>query len=117
MTAGSKETLRDYFKAVNIDSIKFGTKDFPYTRMQYVKSFVSMFNYVEETGLLNKIKAFYPFAYTPINKRDINVFDPNGPRLEFGKGWQTDLNLSNSDENQLKEFAKQASDNLTRKIN
>ena len=116
MTSGSKETLRDYFKAVNIDSIKFGTKDFPFTRMQYVKSFVSMFNHMEETNIWHKMKAMYPFQDTPVDKRDINVFDPNGPRLEFGEGWQTSLNLSKSDENQLKEFAKQASDNLTRKI-
>lgn len=116
MKTENKQTLRDYFKAVNIDSIKFGTEDFPFTRMQYVKSFVSMFNHMEETGIFHKMKAYYPFEYTPINKRDINVFDPNGPRLEFGKGWQTDLNLSNSDKNKVKEFAKQASDNLTRKI-
>lgn len=116
MTAGSKQTLKDYFKAVNIDSIEFETKDFPYTRLQYVKAFVSMFNHMEETNMWHKMKAFYPFQDAPVDKRDINVFDPNGPRLEFGEGWQTSLNLSKSDENQLKDFVKQASDNLTRKI-
>lgn len=116
MKIENKQTLRDYFKAVNIDSIEFGTKDFPYTRMQYVKYIVSLFNHMEETKIWNKMKAFYPFQYAPLDKRDINVFDPNGLRLEFGEGWQTSINLSNSDENKVKEFTKQASDNLTRKI-
>lgn len=116
MTEGSKQTLKDYFKAVDIDSIKFGTKNFPYTRMQYIKAFVSLFNHMEVTGIWHKMKAFYPFQHTPVDKRDINVLDPNGPRLNFGEKWQTNLNLSKSDENELKEFVEQSSTNLTRKI-
>jgi hypothetical protein len=62
------------------------------------------------------MKAMYPFRDTPISKRDINLMDPNGPRLNLGKGWQTSLNLSESEENSVKEFAKHATNKLTRKI-
>ena len=116
MKAEGKRTLREYFKAINIDKMPFGTKDFPYTRLMFVKGYVSMFNHMEETGIWGKMKAIYPFRDTLVHKRDINLLDPNGPRLNLGKGWQTSLNLSKSKKNKVKRFAKKASANLTRNI-
>ena len=116
MTETGKRTLREYFLAVKIDKIPFGTKSVPYTRMQYVKAFVSMFTHMEKTGIWSKMKAIYPFGDAPVDKQDINLMNPNGPRLNLGKGWQTSLNLSKSEKNKVKKFAKKASDNLTRNI-
>ena len=83
MKPKNKQMLRNYFKAVNIDSIEFNTKDFPYTRMTYVKSFVGLINDWESTGILDKMRAWYPFADMPKGSHGINVLDANGERLKL----------------------------------
>jgi hypothetical protein len=83
MKAKNKQMLRDYFKAIHINSIEFNTKAFPYTRMTYVKSFVGLINDWESTGILDKMRAFYPFADMPKGSHGINVLDANGERLKL----------------------------------
>jgi hypothetical protein len=83
MKPKNKQMLRDYFKAVNIDSIEFNTKDFPYTRLTFVKSLIVLINDWESTGILDKMRAWFPFLDMPKGSHVINVLDANGERLKL----------------------------------
>jgi hypothetical protein len=115
MKAQNKQMLRDYFKAIKIDQIKFETKDFPYTRMNYVKSLVEYVNEMERTGILDKMRTYFPFLDMRNNKIYTNA-GANETRLDFGNGWITNIDLTESDKKELKDFAEKASNYLTRKI-
>jgi hypothetical protein len=109
MTPKNKQMLRDYFKAVNIDSIEFDTKDFPYTRMTYVKLLVGYVNEMERTGMLDKMRTWFPFLDTQNNKIYTNVLDEKETRFNFDHGLITN-------KEHLNDFAEKASNYLTRKI-
>ena len=73
MTPKNKQMLKDYFKAIKIDQIEFETKDFPYTRMNYVKSLVEYVNEMERTGILDKMRTYFPFLDMQNNKLYTNA--------------------------------------------
>ena len=116
MKPKNKQMLRDYFKAVNIDSIEFNTKDFPYTRMTYVKLLVGYVNEMERTGMLDKMRAWFPFLDTQNNKIYTKVLDETETRFDFGHGLITNIDLNESDKKELNDFVEKASNSLTRKI-
>jgi hypothetical protein len=116
MKPKNKQMLRNYFKAVNIDSIEFNTKAFPYTRLTYVKSFVGLINDWESTGILDKMRAWYPFLDMPKGSHGINVLDEKETRFNFDHGLITNIDLTESDKKELNDFAEKASNSLTRKI-
>ncbi len=116
MTPQNKQMLRDYFKAIKIDQIKFNTRDFPYTRLTYVKSLVQYVNELERTGVLDEMRIFFPFLDTQNKKIYTNVLDEKETRFDFGQGWLTNIDLNESDKKQINDFAEKASNSLTRKI-
>jgi hypothetical protein len=116
MKAQNKQMLRDYFKAIKIDQIKFNTRDFPYTRMNYVKSLVEYVNEMERTGILDKMRTYFPFLDMRNNKIYTKVLDEKETRFDFGQGWLTTIDLNESDKKQINDFAEKVSNSLTRKI-
>jgi hypothetical protein len=116
MTPKNKQMLRDYFKAIKIDQIKFNTRGFAYTRLTYVKSLVGYVNELERTGVLDKMRILFPFLDTQNNKIYTKVLDEKETRFNFGQGWLTSIDLTESDKKELKDFAEKASNSLTRKI-
>ena len=116
MKAQNKQMLRDYFKAIKIDQIEFNTRDFPYTRMTYVKLLVGYVNELERTGVLDKMRTWFPFLDTQNNKIYTNFLDEKETRFDFGKGWITNIYLTESDKKELKDFAEKASNKLTRNL-
>lgn len=117
MKESSKQILRDYFKAIEIDNMPFETSEFPYTRLTYVKAFVGFIDNLEKYEILDKIKAFYPFTDIPISTIGINVLDANGRILIPREEIITDINLSESDKKELIDFVRESSNSLTSEDN
>jgi hypothetical protein len=116
MKTENKQMLKDYFKAIKIDEIEFDTKDFPYTRMNYVKSLVEYVNAMERTGILDKMRTYFPFLDMRNNKIYTKVLDEKETRFDFGQGWLTTIDLNESDKKQINDFAEKASNKLTRNL-
>jgi hypothetical protein len=116
MTPQNKQMLKDYFKAIKIDQIEFNTRDFPYTRLTYVKSLVGYVNELERTGVLDKMRILFPFLNTQNKKIYTKVLDEKETRFDFGKEWLTNIDLNESNKKQINDFAEKASNSLTRKI-
>jgi hypothetical protein len=104
MKAQNKQMLRDYFKAIKIDQIEFNTRDFPYTRLTYVKSLVGYVNEMERTGVLDKMRILFPFLDMQNNKIYTKVLDEKETRFDFGKGWLTNIDLNESNKTLMKDF-------------
>jgi hypothetical protein len=116
MKTENKQMLKGYFKAIKIDQIEFETKDFPYTRLTYVKSLVGYVNELEGTGVLDKMRILFPFLDTQNNKIYTKVLDEKETRFDFGHGWLANIDLNESDKTLMKDFTEKASNSLTRKI-
>ncbi len=116
MKTENKQMLKDYFKAIKIDEIEFDTKDFPYTRMNYVKSLVEYVNAMERTGILDKMRTYFPFLDMRNNKIYTKFLDEKETRFDFGQGWLTTIDLNESDKKQINDFAEKASNKLTRNL-
>lgn len=114
MKESSKQTIRNYLRAINIDNIPFGTKDYPFTRLEYVKSLTAFV--IASEGIWEKMKAWYPFMDMSTDKLYVNASTANETRLDFGKGWLTNIDLTETDKTELKNAAEKASSKLTRKI-
>jgi hypothetical protein len=62
------------------------------------------------------MRILFPFLDTQNNKIYTKVLDEKETRFNFGQGWLTSIDLTESDKKELKDFAEKASNSLTRKI-